>query len=217
METTFYRKYLWFLLIGSAIGIALLLGINRLGSANVREEVLDDPITLPTPSYHDREVIEKYSSAIGLKSLFSNSLSPEECEIRIWVGFSNFYPRGLILSNTNERRFIKYVTGKLDSNGKPVVEEKREVESNEDLRKLCSAPFVGKLIKDDFPPEKGWGDPDGGSIGIELRRGKDYRTVKYSIHGEDKKGKQVVEHVMSVEKTFDVALFFSRPDNNRQE
>jgi len=135
-----------------------------------------------------------------LANLADTPFAANESEIRIWIAFNSFHRRGLVIEDRNQTQ-IKYFPGTLDGSCGPAVRSlapfSADVSEDWDAR---------ELIEEEHPRDTRWVDPDGINLVVEVRVGKGYRIIAYSVDTDTPKGRELIERVRKLEKEYDIQL-----------
>ena len=179
--------------------ICLLGGLQQKAVAQKRK---------PADSVNPRAntTVREYAALFFLSALHDETFDREQYEIRVWYGFSNFSPSGFLFSRSVDSRSPAYVISVLKTSGLPTRGSESYEPPSEANQKELEA-ILEHLLTERFAPETGWGDPDAISVAIEVRKGKRYRVLKYSIDTMMKDGLRFLEYAAQLERACGVTSF----------
>lgn len=200
-------RYLSLILL--ALSIPALVVI-RTGSADASRFPIQQQAPSPTPTPDlNRKHLEGYARSYGLSGLANTRFESEDYELRVWVGFSNTFPRALILSRKDGRQTSAYITGKLDAAQNPITQNDLKATHSDEYLKREIEVILARLLNESYSSDSGWGDPDAVSVGIEVRRGSVYRVLLFPISTKSRDGKRLMRYVFRLQNLYGIKLLGS--------
>ncbi|MBL8125177.1 MAG: hypothetical protein JNJ39_13820 [Blastocatellia bacterium] len=183
--------------------------IRPVAKNEITEGAVPTPSSTPpregVDSIYSKRVAEN-AKLYDIEPLQRQVFSPDDFGVRIWVGFDNTFPRCLFVLRAGNRSETTFVSGALDVNGRPIVQnglEPLSELSSDNLKELLN---IDTFLKQDYPADEGWGDPDGKSVVVEIRRGNSYKLIRYQVGTDSKYGTDVIDYVRRVENLYKIQL-----------
>jgi hypothetical protein len=158
--------------------------------------------------------IEGEALKAGINNLIEKGLTDSETEIRIWVGFGVAYPRAFDLEYSATRARASHIaprrtTDNLADNGSAVSLSITPLDDPVSGWDELSRFLKKQGIDDPFQlslDENQVVDPDGESIVVELKRGRKYNMVFYSLDTNSPDGERAVQVCRRLEREFSVSM-----------